>query len=136
MTNPENIKRHNKPGSGRPKGAKGKAGLEVKEALSWCFEAMGGRAKLLKWAKANPTLFYTKMYMQMLPMTIQGKIDATIHDGDERKLLATTMVDALSRIIAARQSGSEGLGIIVDNVPTEESVPKLVFSRKAGTKTS
>lgn len=125
-----------KGGPGRPKGAQNKVTLEVKQALSWCFEEMGGRKKLLKWAKENPTIFYTKMYIQMLPMTIQGKIDATVNDGDERKLLASTMVDALSRIISARQSGSEGLGVIIDNTPIEESVPQLVFSRKTGTETT
>lgn len=121
---------------GRPKNSLNKTTIEVKEALSWCFEKMGGREKLLTWAKANQTTFYTKMYIQMLPMTIQGKINATVTDGDERKLLATTMVDALTRIIAARQSGSEGVGVIIDNTANEESVPQLVFSRKTGTETT
>jgi hypothetical protein len=124
-----------KAGPGRPKGLANRVTLEAKHAISLAFDGLGGVDALIEWANesnSNKGLFYSQIYTKLIPMQIHGKVDAEI-TGDGQ-LLASTMVDALLRIRAARQSGDGGVGVIIDNVPAEESVPQLVLSGKTGTK--
>lgn len=60
-----------RPGAGRPHGAKGKIGLEAKEALRLAFEGMGGVARLTKWADINPGDFY-KLWARLIPVEMHG----------------------------------------------------------------
>jgi len=55
---------------GRPKGVPNKSTKIAKEAIEGCFEGMGGLAKFQEWARANPTDFYTKVYVKVLPLQI------------------------------------------------------------------
>lgn len=122
------------PSKGRPKGTPNRITAEAKTMIGLAFEGLGGLQALIDTADKSDSLrmiFYTQLYAKLIPIQIQGKIDATI-EGDG-KLLAATMVDALTRVIASRRSGGEGVGIIIDNTTADESVPQLVLSRKAGT---
>lgn len=65
------------PNAGRKKGTPNKVTVEVKQAIALAFEGIGGVAKLTAWAKKNPALFYTKVWIKLLPMkvTVDGNID-------------------------------------------------------------
>jgi hypothetical protein len=128
-----------KPSPGRPKGKPNIISGQAKENIAAVFEQLDGVAGMLEWAKTHKDEFYCNIYTKLIPVTLQGKIDAQIESGDERQLLASTMVDALARIVAARQIGGGGVGIIIDNVAgddgsNESDAPRLVDMGKTGTK--
>lgn len=62
---------------GRQKGTPNKTTLAVKEALSQCFDEMGGIQSLRDWGKENPTEFY-KLWVKMLPTEIKAEVSAEI----------------------------------------------------------
>lgn len=124
-------------GPGRPKGLPNKITAEAKTMIGLAFEGLGGLEKLIETANTSDSMrmtFYTQLYAKLIPVQIQGKIDATI-EGDG-KLLADAMVDALARTIASarrvRDTGGvgEGMVVVIDNDATEEPIPQLVVSRK------
>lgn len=53
---------------------KNKLGVEAKAAIEACFKGMGGADALQAWAEKNPTEFYTKIYVKVIPLQMQ-------HDG-------------------------------------------------------
>lgn len=125
-------------GAGRPKGTPNKVTAEAKTMIALAFEGMGGLDTLIETANKTDAMrmtFYTQLYAKLIPVQVQGQIDATI-DGDGQ-FLATAMVDALTRTIAsarrARDAGGagEGMVVVIDNDAVEEPVPQLVLSRKA-----
>lgn len=59
------------PGPGRPKGLQNKVTIQVKEALLWAAEAIGGRERLVAWIKADPEnekIYWRDMFCRMLPL--------------------------------------------------------------------
>jgi len=63
---------------GRPKGSKNKVGKEAKAVIAAAAEELGGQARLVKWAKADPkneSAFWTSIYPKLLPMTVAGDKD-------------------------------------------------------------
>lgn len=122
-----------KGGPGRGKGTPNKISGQAKENIAAVFDALDGIDGMVTWAKSHKDEFYTNIYTKLIPVHIQGQVNAQVNDGDGR-LLASAMVDALARVIAARQGGGEGVGVIIDNVAAEEPIPQLVISSKTGTK--
>ena len=57
---------------GRPKGSRDKATLSVKAAIHQTFTLMGGVPCLLRWAKENETLFFTRVLPRLLPLEVTG----------------------------------------------------------------
>ncbi len=62
---------------GRQKGTPNKTTKAVKDALSECFDKMGGVESLMKWGNDNPTEFY-KLWVKMLPTEIKAEVSAEI----------------------------------------------------------
>ena len=62
---------------GRQKGTPNKTTKAVKEALSECFDEMGGVQSLVEWGKANQTEFY-KLWCKMLPTEVKAEVTAEI----------------------------------------------------------
>lgn len=127
------------PSPGRKKGVPNKITGEAKNMIALAFEGAGGLPALIKWAKKKPDIFYAQLYTKLIPMQVQGHIDATIENGDGQ-LLESQLVASLARAIEAarrsRDTGGVGEGrvVIIDNDATEEPVPQLVLSSKTGTK--
>lgn len=63
--------------AGRKLGTPNVVTVEVKRAISLAFEGIGGVGSLTAWAKKNPALFYTKVWVKLLPhkITVEGDID-------------------------------------------------------------
>lgn len=58
---------------GRKKGTPNKTTTSVKEALSMCYDDLGGRDALKMWAVNEPTEFY-KLWSKMLPQEVKSEI--------------------------------------------------------------
>ena len=52
---------------GKPLGAINKHGKMVREAVAGCFEEIGGYEAFVAWAKKNRGVFYTKLWVKLLP---------------------------------------------------------------------
>lgn len=74
-------------GKGRPKGAKNKSTVKVKEAFETAFEELGGVDALVMWARKEPTEFY-KQYAKLLPVQITGDKDNPVHTVSRIELVA------------------------------------------------
>jgi hypothetical protein len=59
-------------GKGRPAGSVNKLGSTAKENIAAVFVRMGGTAEMTKWAKANPTQFYS-LYAKLIPVEVSGE---------------------------------------------------------------
>tara|TARA_R110002020_G_scaffold341887_3_gene556453 strand:+ start:1903 stop:2157 length:255 start_codon:yes stop_codon:yes gene_type:complete len=57
---------------GRKKGTPNKQTVAVKQCILNAFEHIGGVANLAAWAEANPTDFYTKMWVKVMPAELTG----------------------------------------------------------------
>lgn len=130
-----------KPGPGRKKGSPNKSTMEVKQALSWCFEGMGGRDRLLEWAEKNPTIFYTQMYIKMLPMLIKADVTATVETNEQARAafirgitgLITAKRDEARRVNGPANSGDSAKdGVTIDVEPNRDAEPRLVLVGKTG----
>lgn len=65
-------------GKGRPKGAKNKTTVAVKEAISAAADRLGGVDRLVAWAQedeANERVFWSQMYTKLLPHQVEGSND-------------------------------------------------------------
>ncbi len=69
---PENLTRK---GRGRPKGSKNKVSAEAKQVIAEAAEGLGGSARLLEWARADPAnekAFWTQVYPKLVSLTVVG----------------------------------------------------------------
>ena len=65
-------------GRGRPKGAQNKTTREAKEVIAQAATELGGRARLVAWAKEdekNEAAFWTSIYPRLLPVQVHGTGD-------------------------------------------------------------
>jgi hypothetical protein len=81
-----------KPGErrgGRKAGTPNKTTTVVKDGILACYEGIGGDGAFQVWAKANPSEFYTKIYVKVLPLQIGA-------DGNSLKKLVLEWQDSPS----------------------------------------
>lgn len=67
---------------------------EVHELVMACYRKMGGLEALTKWATDNPTQFYTKVFVKLVPLQIAGKLTVA----DERKPQELSTDEILARL--------------------------------------
>lgn len=67
-------------GKGRPKGVPNKTTAEVKAIIEAVHQGLGGLEAMLTWAKANPSEFYTKIWVRILPAKVDGNIGLKLED--------------------------------------------------------
>lgn len=87
---------------------------EARDALATAFEGVGGMSKFIAWAKTHRSAFYS-MYVKLLPMQVQTKVDVTHRDSDEA---LHKLTDAFKRLIASRdedEAREMASGIFRDN---------------------
>ena len=56
---------------GRKPGVPNKMTAACREALQLAFEGIGGLPALIAWAKKNPTEFYSKIWIKLLPLAVK-----------------------------------------------------------------
>ncbi len=56
---------------GRQKGSRNKAPT-IREAVSLCFQEMGGMEAFVAWATEHPGDFYTKIMAKLIPTEVAG----------------------------------------------------------------
>lgn len=71
---PENL---TNAGKGRPKGAKNKATVSMKQAFAEAFDELGGAEALAKWAKEDPKTFY-QLASKLIPVQLQGEMSGAL----------------------------------------------------------
>lgn len=59
---------------GRPKNSLNKTTSSGREAIWKTFRALGDVEAMTKWAKKNPTEFYTRIFTRMLPLDVRAKV--------------------------------------------------------------
>ena len=74
---------------GSRKGIPNKTTVIVKDAIQSVYNNIGGDEAFKKWAKKNPDLFYTKIFVKLLPT----KIDAEITGKDGGPLIGVWLGD-------------------------------------------
>ncbi len=52
--------------------------LRAKKAIDLVFKWIGGVEQMAEWAKENPTDFYTKMYVKLLPMQVKADMNVSV----------------------------------------------------------
>lgn len=128
------------PGPGRTPGRQNRTTIEVKEVLSWAFDNMvdedghTGKDRFMAWCNEHPTIFYTQMYIKMLPMQIQSKVnmDVNINGEEARRNLEAAFI----RVINAKRAGSEDPAVYVDGERVRDADPFLALPSPAGTDTT
>jgi hypothetical protein len=95
MTNPKIGPNRGNAGKGRPKGAKNKTTVKVKEAFEAAFEELGGVDALVTWGRSELSEFY-KLYAKLLPVQITGD--------DENPLRTVTTIE----LVAPAHDSSQG----------------------------
>jgi hypothetical protein len=85
------------PGAGRVKGVPNSTTIEVKKAIEYAFQGMGGHKRLLEWADANPTEFYRYVWSKLIPQ----KMDIAVTQGIGDILLKAgqQILEAQARVI-------------------------------------
>lgn len=70
---------------GRVAGTPNKTTIEVKEALEFAFDEIGGKEKFAEWARSKPELFYA-LWVKLLPKDIKvtGNMSHDINQVAER----------------------------------------------------
>jgi hypothetical protein len=81
----------------------GEVKQEARDALATAFEGVGGMSKFIAWAKTHRSAFYS-MYVKLLPMQVQTKVDVTHRDSEEAR---HKLEDAFKRLIASRREDLE-----------------------------
>ena len=69
------------PRAGRPRGVVNKRTLECKTILEAAVKGKGGVKGLLEWVNRcneNETIFWSIMFMKLLPVHIQGQVDTSL----------------------------------------------------------
>jgi len=93
------------PNAGRTKGTPNKMSLAVKEVIESCAERLGGLERMVEWVKEdkeNERIFWSSMYMKLLPLHIKS-------DG-------TGLVVVISRDELVKRNEERGLPSIVFGV--------------------
>lgn len=70
-----------KRGPGRPKGSPNKVGKAAKDVIAAAAEELGGKERLVQWAKSAPEnekAFWATIYPKLLPLTVSGDPDAPL----------------------------------------------------------
>ena len=55
---------------GRVAGTPNKTTASMKENIERCFDELGGTSHMVQWARANPSEFYTRLLVRLLPKQI------------------------------------------------------------------
>ena len=95
---------------------------------------MNGIDGMLAWAKTHKTVFYTSIYPRLIPVQVQGHIEATVTESNDAS--RQFLEHLLLRIIADQQRDSEEAGVVIDATADREPYPPLELSSKAGSKTA
>ena len=76
---------------GRPKGSQNKVGKAVKEIIAAAAESLGGKRRLVNWAKEDPQnekAFWTSIYPKLLPLTLAGDASSPIvYEAIDRRVI-------------------------------------------------
>lgn len=86
------------PNSGRKAGTQNKQTVEVRNLLEECCKEIGGLKRLVKWVKSDiehETIFWSSMYMRLLPLHVQGS-------GPGGELVITIKRDELAQRLQER----------------------------------
>jgi len=83
----DTVRRPPAAGKGRPRGAKNKSTVKVKEAFEAAFESLGGVDALVVWGTKERSEFY-KLYAKLLPVQITGDKDNPVHTVNRVELVA------------------------------------------------
>lgn len=68
-----NVKNLTNMGKGRPKGAKNRTTLNIKEAITYAFNRLGGEKALYDWAmknEENKRIFYSQIFLKLIPKDV------------------------------------------------------------------
>lgn len=86
--------------SGRPKGAKNKSTITVKDAFAaaFCELQEDPKANLLAWGTKNPTEFY-KLASKLIPMQVTADIETTVNHKHDLSKLDMDELSALANAI-------------------------------------
>lgn len=82
-----------KPERGRTKGAKNIVTRSMKNSILETFELIGGVKHLAMWASENPSDFYTKVWIKLLPVDIEVKADVNVTQ-------ATSAIDWIDSVVS------------------------------------
>jgi hypothetical protein len=93
---PDRIGTAPKHPGGRPRGSRNKIGAQAKDAILATFMQLGGVKAMTQWARRNRTEFYTKLYVRLLPFTVNASVKLDPSELSE---------DELIRIVARGRSG-------------------------------
>lgn len=65
---------------GRQKGTPNQATRDMRATIEETFDRAGGVPALVRWAKRNPGLFYTKIWAKLLPKDVNVSGTLTLED--------------------------------------------------------
>jgi hypothetical protein len=92
-----------KAGPGRRKGVPNALSGQAKDNIAAVFDRLGGVDEMLKWAEANPSEFYVKVYPRLLPLQVQGQLEQI----QKNEHASAALERILTGIIEARRQESD-----------------------------
>lgn len=117
--------------NGKPAGTLNKSTAYVKAAIIGTFEAIGGFDFFVQWAKNNPTDFYTKILIKLIPEKLQPSDDATLRKViDFSKLSASefavfkALMTKAAPVEATREIEAESQSVQSVDTSTASPVPR------------
>lgn len=85
-----------KRGPGRPKGSPNKLGKAAKDVIAAAAEDLGGKDRLVAWAKSAPEnekAFWSTIYPKLLPLTVSGDPENPLVHTIERRIVRSPNSD-------------------------------------------
>lgn len=74
-------------GPGRPKGVPNKLTMAAKQAIEEAFTGLGGVAALKRWAESDPEAFYTKVWVRIIPLSVNANVVSVPLTDEERRAI-------------------------------------------------
>lgn len=103
------MARGSRPGErrgGRAKGTPNATTYAVKEAIEQAFAGIGGVPALIEWARANPELFYSRVWTRILPREITADVHADVTTRTEVRRELVDKIVEMMRPVSAGGVGS------------------------------
>lgn len=74
-------------GKGRKKGVPNKLTASAKQAIETAFQGLGGVDALKRWAESDPESFYTKVWVKILPLSVNANVTSVPLTDEERRAI-------------------------------------------------
>ncbi len=103
------MPRGSKPGErrgGRKRGTPNKVTRSCRQAIEFAADALGGGEALARWAKKNQTLFWSRIYVRLLPVSGSVVVQQQ-DDGEDAFQALDRLIEGYARVAEGDKAAAE-----------------------------